>query len=55
MVVIKGRLNLKGNLYQVLQTLIVTPFDKVPIVRVISSYESDKNIIQVANQLNLFN
>jgi len=53
--IIKKRLNLKGSLYQILQILSVTLFEKVPIEQALSNIEPDENIIEAANQLNLFN
>ncbi len=53
--IIKKRLNLKGSLYQILQILSVTLFEKVPIEQALSNCEPEENMIEIANQLNLFN
>lgn len=53
--IIKKRLNLEGSLYQILQILSVTLFEKVPLEQALSNFESEENIVDAANQLNLFN
>jgi hypothetical protein len=53
--IIKKRLNLKGSLYQILQILSVTLFEKTPIEQAFSNIDTDENPIEFANQLNLFN
>jgi hypothetical protein len=53
--IIKKRLNLKGSLYQILQILSVTLFEKIPIEQALSNFDPKENMIESANQLNLFN
>jgi hypothetical protein len=53
--IIKKRLGLKGSLYQILQILSVTLFEKTPIEQALNNIEPDENMIKTANQLNLFN
>jgi hypothetical protein len=53
--IVKKRLNLKGSLYQILQILSVTLFEKTPIAQALSNIEPEENMIEIANQLNLFN
>jgi len=53
--IIKKRLNLEGSLYQILQILSVTLFEKVPLEQALSNFESEENIVDAPNQLNLFN
>jgi IS4 transposase len=53
--IIKKRLNLKGSLYQILQILSVTLFEKVPIEQALSNFEPEENMFETANQLNPFN
>jgi hypothetical protein len=55
MAIIKKRLNLKGSLYQILQILSVTLFEKVPIEQALNNFEPEENMIVFDNQLNLFN
>jgi hypothetical protein len=52
--IIKKRLNLGGSLYQILQILSVTLFEKVPIEQALNNFEPEENMIEFANQLNLF-
>jgi len=53
--IIKKRLNLTGGLYQILQILSVTLFEKMPIEQALSNIDTNENMIEIANQLNLFN
>jgi hypothetical protein len=53
--IVKKRLNLKGSLYQILQILSVTLFEKTPIARALGNIEPEENLIEMRNQLNLFN
>jgi hypothetical protein len=52
---IKKRLNLRESRYQILQILSVTLFEKTPIEQALSNFEPEENMIDTANQLNLFN
>jgi len=53
--IIRKRLNLPGSLYQILQILSVTLFEKTPIAHALSNIEPEEYILEIANQLNLFN
>jgi len=53
--IIKKRLDLEGSLYQILQILSVTLFEKVPIAQALGSFDPKENMLETANQLNLFN
>lgn len=53
--IVKKRMDLKGSLYQILQILSVTLFEKVPIEQALNNVEPEENMIEIANQLNLFN
>lgn len=53
--IIKKRLDLEGSLYQILQILSVTLFEKVPIAQALDSFDPKENMFETANQLNLFN
>jgi hypothetical protein len=53
--IIKKRLNLTGSLYQILQVLCVILFEKTPIEQALSNIEPAQNLLEIANQLNLFN
>jgi len=53
--IVKKRLNLKGSLYQILQILSVTLFEKMPIFQALSNFEPEENEAVIRNQLNLFN
>ena len=53
--IIKKRLNLKGSLYQILQILSVTLFEKIPMAQALNISEPEENIPPMRNQLNLFN
>ena len=55
MAIIKKRLNLPGSLYQILQILSVTLFEKVPIEQALNNIEPEEYMTEIANQLNLFN
>jgi hypothetical protein len=55
MAIIKKRLNLPGSLYQILQILSVTLFEKVPIEQALNNIEPEEYMTEMANQLNLFN
>ena len=55
MAITKKRLNLPGSLYQILQILSVTLFEKVPIEQALNNIEPEEYMTEIANQLNLFN
>ena len=49
------RLGLEASLYQILQILSVTLFEKTPILRALQACDSDSNLVDIGNQLILFN
>jgi len=51
---IRKRLGLKASLYQILQILSVTLFEKTPILQALQPPDSQDNLSHSANQLNLF-
>ena len=53
--IIKKRLDLPGSLYQILQILSVTLFEKIPMAQALNISEPEENISPMRNQLNLFN
>ncbi len=53
--IIRKRLDLDASLYQILQILSVTLFEKTPILRALQPSDSTENLLNSANQLNLFN
>ena len=52
--IIRKRLGLEASLYQILQILSVTLFEKTPILRALQTHESQFDLPDYANQLNLF-
>ena len=52
--ILKKRLQLQPSLYQILQVLSVTLFEKVPIPRAFDNAESQEKWNGISNQLNLF-
>jgi hypothetical protein len=53
--VVRKRLSLRASLYQILQILSVTLFEKVPILQALEASSSENNLIENPNQLILFN
>jgi len=53
--IIKKQLNIETSLYQILQILSVTLFEKTPIEQALSNLNINENMIESANQLKLFN
>ena len=53
--IVRKRLGLEASLYQILQILSVTLFEKVPILQVFESSDSQDNLVADRNQLILFN
>jgi hypothetical protein len=51
----RKRLALEASLYQTLQILSVTLFEKTPILQALQAFDMDSNLIVDANQLILFN
>ncbi len=52
--IIRKRLELDASLYQILQILSVTLFEKTPILRALQPSASAENLLHSGNQLNLF-
>jgi Domain of unknown function (DUF4372)/Transposase DDE domain len=52
--IVRKRLGLEASLYQILQILSVTLFEKTPILRALQAWDSDSNLVDIGNQLILF-
>jgi hypothetical protein len=52
--IVRKRLMLPISLYQILQILSVTLFEKTPILRALQPSDSQENLLDYSNQLNLF-
>jgi hypothetical protein len=52
--IVRKRLGLEVSLYQILQILSVTLFEKTPILQALQPLDSQENLVDAANQLNLF-
>ena len=52
--IVRKRLALEASLYQILQILSVTLFEKTPILRALQSIDSQSDLPDSCNQLNLF-
>jgi len=52
--IVRKRLELKASLYQILQLLSLTLFEKTPILRVLQQIDSEDDLPCFSNQLNLF-
>src|ERR1035438_5038657 len=52
--IVRKRLGMEASLYQILQILSLTLFEKTPILCALQSIEEDANFIENANQLILF-
>lgn len=52
--IVRKRLGLEVSLYQILQILSVTLFEKTPILQALQPPDSQENLADFANQLNLF-
>lgn len=50
----RKRLGLESSLYQILQILSLTPFEKTPILQALQSYSSQLDLEDFSNQLILF-
>ena len=48
---VRKRLNLEASLYQILQILSVTLFEKTPILQALQASDSEENLVEDANQL----
>jgi len=53
--IVRKRLMLPTSLYQILQILSVTLFEKTPILQALQPSDSQENLLDNSNQLNLFN
>jgi transposase len=53
--IVRKRLGLEASLYQILQILSVTLFEKTPILRALQACDSDSDLFDTGNQLILFN
>ncbi len=52
--IVRKQLGLEVSLYQILQILSVTLFEKTPIIQALQPSDSQENLLDSANQLNLF-
>ena len=52
--IVRKRLMLPMSLYQILQVLSVTLFEKTPILQALQPFDSQENLLDDSNQLNLF-
>ena len=52
--IVRKRLELRASLYQILQILSVTLFEKTPILRTLQEIDCDSDLYDTGNQLNLF-
>jgi hypothetical protein len=53
--IVRKRLGLRASLYQILQILSVTLFEKVPILQALEASSSQYELLEDPNQLILFN
>jgi Domain of unknown function (DUF4372)/Transposase DDE domain len=53
--IVKKRLNLSASLYEMLQILSLTMFERLPLNQLLTKSNNDENAHDSANQLNLFN
>ena len=54
MAIVRKRLELEASLYQILQVLSITLFEKTPILQALQASDSQKDLLDHGNQLNLF-
>jgi hypothetical protein len=52
--IVRKRLGLESSLYQILQILSVTLFEKTPILQALQASNSDSDLFEIGNQLILF-
>jgi len=52
--IIRKRLGLDASLYQILQILSITLFEKVPILQALQASDPHPDLLDQGNQLNLF-
>ena len=53
--IVRKRFELEASLYQILQLLSLTLFEKTPILRALQQLDSKDDLPCFSNQLNLFN
>ena len=53
--IVRKRLGLEASLYQILQILSVTLFEKVPLLQAFQASDSQSDLLDPGNQLILFN
>ena len=53
--VVRKRLSLERSLYQILQILSITTFEKVPILQAFQAFDSQSDLLDPSNQMILFN
>jgi hypothetical protein len=52
--IVRKRLGLEASIYQILQILSVTLFEKTPILRALQASDFENDLGDSGNQLNLF-
>ena len=52
--IVRKRLGLEASLYQILQILSLTLFEKTPILQALQETDYDNDLGDICNQLNLF-
>ena len=52
--IVRKRLGLEATLYQILQILSITLFEKTPILQALQASDSENDLLDPGNQLNLF-
>ena len=52
--IVRKRLGLEASLYQILQILSITLFEKTPILQAFQAFDSQDDLVDCVNQLNLF-
>ena len=52
--IVRKRLRLEANLYQILQILSLTLFEKTPFLKALQASDCDNDLDDIGNQLTLF-
>jgi hypothetical protein len=52
--IVRKRLGLEASLYQILQVVSITLFERTPILRALQGPDSRSDLVDPGNQLNLF-
>ena len=52
--IIKKRLNLSASLYELLQILSLTLFERIPLIQLLADSDPATDLLEVHKQLNLF-